>query len=92
MLLLIDLQKAFDSINFDYILISLQLFLFGENFMGWIRTKFEGVTITNGNISQSFNVGMRCRQGDPISGYLFILAIEILVYLLKTSKVNGYKT
>ena len=33
----------------------------------------------NGNPSPRISLGRGCRQGDPISGYLFILAIKILL-------------
>ena len=47
----------------------------------------------NGNISSPFDVKRGCRQGDPISGYLFILVMEILALLLKkNSKVKPYRT
>ena len=44
-------------------------------------------------ISTPFDVKRGCRQGDPISGYLFILVMEILALLLKKSgKIKPYKT
>ena len=54
--------------------------------------KSNAVTVINGNISTPFEIQRGCRQGDPISGYLFILAIEILALLLKNSKIKAYKT
>ena len=53
---------------------------------------FNAVTVINGNISTPFKIQRGCRQGDPISGYLFILAIEILALLLKNSKIRPYTT
>lgn len=68
-----------------------EMFGFGEYFVNWIKiilgceagTYFKAVTVVNGNISISFDVKRGCRQGDPISGYLFILLMEILALLLK---------
>ena len=54
--------------------------------------KCNAVTVINGNISTPFKIQRGCRQGDPISGYLFILAIEILALLLKKSNISAYKT
>ena len=100
MMLIIDFEKAFDSVNFDFILTTLDIFNFGENFKEQIRillgmnddANFQAVPIVNGNISKRLNVARGCRQGDPISGYLFILAIEILALTLKKSKAKAYRT
>ena len=94
------MKKAFDSVRFQFIITTLNLFGFGENFIRWITIIlgmnggkcFQAVTVVNGNISKPFNVKRGCRQGDPISGYLFILVIEILALMLKKSKLRPYKT
>ena len=36
MLLLIDFEKAFDSANFEFIVSTLEIFGFGEDFIKWI--------------------------------------------------------
>ena len=36
MLMLIDFKKAFDSVNFQFIVTTLDLFAFGEVFIKWI--------------------------------------------------------
>ena len=54
--------------------------------------KFNAVTVTNCNISTPFKIQQGYRQGDPISGYLFVLAIEILALLLKKRKIRPYTT
>ena len=43
-------------------------------------------------ISERFAIKRGCRQGDPISGYLFILCIEILALALRNSKAKPYQT
>ena len=53
---------------------------------------FQTVTVVNGNISKPFDVKRGCRQGDPTSGYLFILVIEILALMLEKSKLKPYRT
>ena len=53
---------------------------------------FNAETVINGNISTPFEIQRGCRQGDPISRYLFILAIEIFARLLKKTKIRPYAT
>ena len=98
---MIDFEKAFDSVDFRFLVATLEMFGFGEYFVTWIKiilgcnegTNFRAVTVVNGNISLPFDVKRGCRQGDPISGYLFILVMEILASLLKkSSKVKLYRT
>ena len=55
-------------------------------------TNFNAVTVINGNVSKPLSIQRGCHQWDSIAGYLFILAIEILVLLLKNSKIKPYKT
>ena len=84
----------------ELILTTLDIFKFGENFKTWITIilgmeegkNFNVVTVINGNISTPFKIQRGCHQGDPILGYLFILAIEILALLLKNSKIKPYTT
>ena len=86
MLLMIDFEKAFDSVDFWFLVTTLELFEFGEYFITWVKiilgynegTQFRAVTVVNGNISKAFEIRRGCGQGDPISGYLFILVMEIL--------------
>ena len=64
MLLLVDFEKAFDSVNFQFIVTTLEIFGFGEVFIKWITiilgikpgTNFQAVTVVNGNISAPFNI------------------------------------
>ena len=100
MLLLCDFEKVFISVSLKLILTTLDIFNFGENFKIWITIllgmeegkNFSAVTVTNGSISTPFKIQQGGCQGDPISGYLFILAIEILTLLLKNSKIRPYTT
>ena len=64
MMLMIDFEKAFDSVDFDFIMKTLDIFNFGEKFKEWIKillgmnddANFQAVTIINVNISKRLNV------------------------------------
>ena len=72
MILLVDFQKAFDSVSFNLLEITLEVFGFGPEYRKWISILLRGFnacTVVNGNISERFAIKRGCRQGDPISGY-----------------------
>ena len=76
----IDFEKAFDSLNWNFLLKSLEFFGFGESFLGWIKTFYKNISscvINNGFSTPSFNLKRGVRQGDPFSPSLFILVLEL---------------
>ena len=87
-LLLIDYEKAFDSLAWEFIEKTLRYFEFGETFIQWIKilyTDIESCILNNGFCSERFSIERGVRQGDPLSPYLFILATEILTLNLKNN-------
>ena len=89
LLVLIDFEKAFDSISWSFIYKVLTYFGYGKNIVKWIKilnTNFKASVLQSGFISEQFTVQRGCRQGDPVSPYLFILCAEILAVLVKHNK------
>ena len=95
LIFLIDFEKAYDSISFKFIQKCLSFFNFSEDIIKWVKIllyNFSTVINHCGNLSERFEIGRGCRQGDPIASYLFILCIEILAHKLRaTENIQGFK-
>ena len=75
-LVLIDIEKAFDSLDHSFLLTTLGKFGFGTDFIDWIETFLnyqESCVINGGVTTQYFKLEKSARQGDSVSAYLFIL-------------------
>ena len=69
-MIFIDFQKAFDSIEWDYLLSCLDMFNFGPDFIRWVNTFYNNIqtcVINNGITLEYFKLERGVTQGDPLS-------------------------
>lgn len=94
-LICLDFEKAFDSLSWTFMFKVLKAFGFGPDFRKWIETFYKNIksTVTvNGKLTPWFQVKRGCRQGDPISPYLFVLCAEIFAIMIRQNeKIKGIK-
>ena len=87
----IDLKKAYDSVEWNFILMSLLAVGCPAQFVTWVReyitTPWFSIAF-NGSLVGYFKGGKGLRQGDLLSPYLFVLEMEVFTKLLH-NKVRG---
>ena len=88
-----DFNKAFDSIDHQFLKNTLKIFGFGKNMRNWIKTFFssrEAHVMVNGHMSNTFRLQQGVPQGDVVSPYIFLLMVEILlIKITKTKNIKG---
>ena len=81
-MIFIDFLKAFDSVEWNYLVTYLKAFRFGPDFIRWVMTLFKNIkscVINNGLTTGYFALEREVRQGDLLSPYLFVVVVETLV-------------
>jgi hypothetical protein len=92
LILKLDLKKAFDCIDWDFLRLILTQSSFSHSMIKWIMSCVvsENFSIlVNGESSSFFRSGRGLWQGCPLSPLLFILVMEALSLLLKNGQAKG---
>ncbi|CAM2116464.1 unnamed protein product [Caretta caretta] len=85
-LLSLDQEKASDRVDHGYLLGTLRAFGFGPQFVGFLQVLYadaECLVRLNWTLTKPVSLGRGVRQGCPLSGQLYALAIEPFLCLLR---------
>jgi hypothetical protein len=87
-LITLDAQKAFDSVDHQYLLDILKKYNFPSEYIHWVKTIYsnlEASVLVNGYTTNKFKIQQSVKQGDALSCALFVLAIEPLLRKLNSN-------
>ena len=94
----VDFEKAFDSIDWSYLESVMRKMNFPTLWRKWIMECISTTTtsvLVNGSPTDEFKFERGLRQGDPLSPFLFLIAVEGLNVMMKalveTDLFSGYK-
>lgn len=92
LVLQIDMEKAYDNVNWNFLLSFLCRMGFGERWCKWIKVcvSLASFSVLVNGVSQGFFPSSRglC-QGDPLSSMLLIMVAEALSLLMKIAVSCG---
>ena len=89
LLVVVDYAKAFDTIEWSFIEFCLELFNYGtfiKNAVKLLQKNSFSKIEQNGHFSARIQLSRGCRQGDPISPYLFVICAEVLSHVIRENK------
>ena len=89
----LDIEKAYDSINWKFLLKVLQNMGFGSKWVGWMWSYLSSAkfsVLVNGVPASFFPSTKGLRQGDPLSPYLFVMGKEVLDVLIRRAMEGGF--
>ncbi|WOL00311.1 hypothetical protein Cni_G09024 [Canna indica] len=88
----LDLEKAYDRVDWKALMGVCRLMNFPEKFIGWVKACLKAANyrcVLNGEQSEVFKSNKGVRQGDPLSPYLFIVLQELLSKLINREVEKG---
>ena len=92
MILMLDFEKAYEKVNWDFLFSCLKLWGFCDTWCQWIRMVVSGGTmcVKLNNKEGTYFVSYKgVRQGDPLSPILFNFATDCLSRMVRQAQRNG---
>ena len=95
LILFSDFNKAFDSLDHNFMKKCLYKFKISNSVIKWVDHFYKDAKsciTNNGKFSEFFKIDKGVRQGCPLSPYLFIICIELLANEIRKNKdIKGIK-
>ncbi|KAJ0683719.1 putative RNA-directed DNA polymerase [Helianthus annuus] len=91
-MLKIDFEKAYDNVNWNFLISILTQMGFPPRWCDWIKGVYHSsraAVLVNGSPTFNFRCEKGLRQGDPLSPFLFLIVMEALSWLLDKAKQIG---
>ena len=91
-ILFLDLEKAFDRVNNDFLIETLNHFNFGEYFTNWVKIMLKDITSQikiNGFLSEEIIIEKGVTQGDPLSASFYIVAEVLRNQIRSNQNIKG---
>jgi hypothetical protein len=88
----LDMEKAYDHVDWSFLMYLLRRCGFGEKWCSWIQhciTSVRFSVLVNGIPSGFFGSSRGVRQGDPLSSFLFVLVMEAFSRMLGAFNDRG---
>lgn len=82
----VDIQKAYDTVSWEFLKLSLEQFGFHSKMVHWILVFLSSASFSinvNGDSCGFFKARRGLRQGDPVSPYLFTIIMEVFNFMVK---------
>ncbi|KAJ0638467.1 putative RNA-directed DNA polymerase [Helianthus annuus] len=95
MIFKVDINKAYDSLSWKFLDSIMEQMNFPARWRKWISTTLNTArasVLVNGSPTMEFECTRGLRQGDPLSPFLFVIAMEALTGVMKqATMVNLFK-
>ena len=90
LMLFIDFQKEFDSVKWEFLFKCLEAFNFPVTGLKVFYNNIQSCILNNGMTSNFFTLKRGVRQGDLLSPYRFVAAVETLASAIRqNSDIKG---
>ena len=89
----LDIEKAYDSISWEFLYQVMNRMGFGTRWLSWIKWCISTASFSvlfNGSPAGFFPSSKGLRQGDPLSPYLFVIGMEALSCLINRAVEGNY--